>query len=147
MDCGGGNKMSSKLVGDILIKGRDKDMNDKIIKVTNMFIDPKSKYTILSSTKVHKLGGFEIIQRGSVHMLVNKFGDHIVFDKAYETKNGYLICCKNKFASEENNNRVEVKMNTNKAHETLAHASPDTCKITSKELGWKLMGEFEKCIH
>ena len=35
--------MSSKLVGDMLIKGRDKDMKDKIIKVTNMFIEPKSK--------------------------------------------------------------------------------------------------------
>ena len=38
-------------------------------------------------------------------------------------------------------------MNANKAHETLAHASPDTCKITSKELGWKLIGEFKKCVH
>ena len=26
MDCGGGNNMSSKLVGDMLIKGRGKDM-------------------------------------------------------------------------------------------------------------------------
>ena len=43
MDCGGGNNMSSKLVGDMLIKGRGKDMKSKLIKVTNMFIDPKSK--------------------------------------------------------------------------------------------------------
>ena len=72
-----------------------------------------------------------------MHILVNKLGDHIVFDKGYETKNGYLICCKNEFVNEENNNRVEEKVSANKAHEILSHASLDTCKITSKELGWK----------
>lgn len=88
--------MLSKLVGDILIKGRDKDMNERMIKVTNMFIDPKSKYTILSATKVHKVGRFEIIQRGSVHMLANMNSDKIVFDKVYETRSGYLVSCENK---------------------------------------------------
>ena len=99
-----------------------------------MFIDPKSKYTVISSTKVNKVGGFEIIQRGSVHMLVNKEGDNIVFNKAYKTKNGYLICCENHMKIEQFNNRVETRMDCNKAHEILYHASPDTCRITAKEL-------------
>ena len=135
MDCGGGNNMSSKLVGDMLIKGRGKDMKSKLIKVTKMFIDPKSKYTILSSTRANVIGGFEIIQRGSVHMLVNKAGDNIVFNKVYTTKNGYLICCEVIVNIDQYNLRVEKKMDINKAHRILTHASPDTCRFTSKELG------------
>ena len=107
MDCGGGNEMTSNLIGDMLVKGRDKDMNDITIKITNMCIDPKSKYTIVSSTKANKIGGFEIIQRGSVHILVNKKGDNIIFNEAYETRNGYLICCDNKMNNEQMNLRNE----------------------------------------
>ena len=80
MDCAGGNEMTMTLIGDMLIKGRDKNMNEKVIKITNIFIDPKSKYTVISSTKANKVGGFEIIQRGSVHILVNNEGDNIVFN-------------------------------------------------------------------
>ena len=109
-------------------------MKSKLIKVTNMFIDSKSKYTILSSTRANVIGGFEIIQRGSVHILVNKTGNNIVFDKAY-TKNGYLICCEVYTKLEQYNLRVEKKIDMNKAHQILTHASPDTCRITSKELG------------
>ena len=73
--------------------------------------------------------------------------NNMIFDKAYEIKNGYLIYCHNNIKIEQINNRVEKKMNANKAHKILSHASPDTCRITSKELGWLLTGEFKKCIH
>ena len=65
----------------MLINGRDKEMNSKLMKMTDVFIDPTSKYTVISTTKANKIGGFEIIQRGSVHLLVNANGDNIVFDQ------------------------------------------------------------------
>ena len=51
----GGNELTTSLIGDMLIKGRDKNMNQKIIKVTGMFTDPKSKYTVISSTRANKV--------------------------------------------------------------------------------------------
>ena len=36
-------------------------------------------------------------------------------------------------------------MDINEAHETLGHASPDTTRVTAKELGWTLTGNLVKC--
>ena len=51
MICGGGNDMNSNKVGDLIIMGKDNEMKTKIIRITEIFIDPKSHYTVLSTTK------------------------------------------------------------------------------------------------
>lgn len=92
-----------------------------------MFIDPKSAYILISSTKATKSGGYEILQRGKVLALVNKEGDNIVFDKTSETKKGFLACMKRQV--ELINLRSEKKMDINVAHWTLSHVSPNTTRI------------------
>ena len=54
--------------------------------MTNIFINLKLKYTILSLTKAHRFGGFEIFQRGSVYMLVNMNGYNVIFNRVYKQK-------------------------------------------------------------
>ena len=59
-----------------------------------------------TTTKANKIGGFDIIQRGRVYLLVNKNGDNIIFNQTYKTKYGYFICCNNEMKEEQINNRI-----------------------------------------
>ena len=56
MVCGGGNDMVSKKIGDLKVNGRDKQMNEITITIKDMFIDPKSAYSLINSTKATKSG-------------------------------------------------------------------------------------------
>ena len=145
MVCGGGNLMNSRKVGDLKLNGRNREMKNIELLIKDMFIDPKSEYTLISSTKATKSGGFEIIQRGKIFALVNKRGDNIIFNKSYETKKGFLACMENKLQPEHVNTRREKRIDINEAHRILSHASPDTTRITAKELAWNLTGELQKC--
>ena len=153
MLCGGGNMVKTSKMGDLVIYGYNKDK--ELIKMTirNMFIDPKSPYTIISSTKATRFGGFEILQKGRVMALVNKKGDHLLFDQNYSTKNGFLPCMNMKMYKKEylnvkteyNPDKKAKYINVNKAHQILGHASRDTTELTAKQLNWKLTGDWKQC--
>ena len=129
--------MKSNKMGDLVITGKNRNFKDITMRINNVYIDPKSPYTIISSTKASKYSGFEIIQRGHTIALENKNGDHILFEITYHTRMGYLICkCILKDQIEHNNNKTNVKkkVDINKAHQLLSHASMDTCKLTTARL-------------
>ena len=42
MICGGGNEMNSNKIGDLIIMGKNREMKTKIVRITDIFIDPKS---------------------------------------------------------------------------------------------------------
>ena len=47
---------------------------------------------------------------------------------------------------EEYNPDKKVKyINVNKAHQILGHASRDTTELTTKQLNWKLTGDWKQC--
>lgn len=60
LDCEGENEIKIKLIGDMSINRRDKEMNDKVIKITNIFIDSTLNQTIISKNKANKAGRFEL---------------------------------------------------------------------------------------
>ena len=92
MICGGNHVMKSNKMRDLVITGKTRNFKDIKMRINNVYIEPKSPYTIIISTKATKYAGFEIIQRGHAMALVNEKGDHILFDITYHTRMGYLIC-------------------------------------------------------
>lgn len=92
MICGGSHVVTTTKKGDLILKGYDRFNNHKTVKISGVYIDPASPYTILSSTNMTNLHGYEIMQRCKVMALANSSGDYLLFDKTYETKNGFLSC-------------------------------------------------------
>ena len=72
----------------------------------------------------------------------------MIFDRVMHTPNGFVIGVEIVPLVDENAHPALTKgsrINIQKLHEMLGHASEDVVRKMAKYYGWELFGKFEKC--
>ena len=91
--------------------------------------------------------GFKISNKG-FNIILTKGNFEITFDRVMHTPNGFVIGVEIVPIVDENAHPALTKgskVNVQKLHEMLGHASEDVVRKTAKYYGWELFGKFEKC--
>ena len=143
---GNGKVLIAVAKGKLRAKVVQKDGTERIVVFENVYYVPELWTNLFSIGSAIKKG-FKIGNKG-LHITLTKGKSTLEFDRVMHTQHGFVIGVEIIPIVDENANAALVKgsrINIQKLHEMLGHASEDVVRKTAKYYDWELFGKFEKC--
>ena len=143
---GDGKVLVAVAKGKLRAKVVQKVGKEKSCVLENVYYVPEL-WTNLFSINCAIKKGFKISNKG-FNIILTKGNFEITFDRVMHTPNGFVIGVEIVPIVNENAHPALTKgskVNVQKLHEMLGHASEDVVRKTAKYYGWELFGKFEKC--